>query len=52
MKLNQMMTKNWMKMSLTRQVYNGPRVVKFIAAKRKKILVEIDFWTKINKKNA
>ena len=27
----------------TRQVYNGPRVVKFISAKRKKILVKNDF---------
>ena len=36
----------------TRQVYNGPRVVKFTLAKRKNFLVENDFWTKTNKKNA
>ena len=36
----------------TRQVYNGPRVVKFISAYRKKFLVKNDFLTKTNKKNA
>ena len=28
---------------ITRQVYNGPRVVKFISARRKKFLVKNDF---------
>ena len=37
---------------ITKQVYNGPRVVKFISAKGKKNLVKNDFWTKTNKKNA
>ena len=37
---------------VTRQVYHGPRVVKFISAKRNIFLVKNDFGTKTNKKNA
>ena len=33
----------------TRQVYNGPRIVKFISAVRKQFLVKNDFWTKKSK---
>ena len=34
---------------ITRQVYNGPQVVKFIAAIRKKFSAESDFLKKLMK---
>ena len=34
----------------TRQVYNGPRAVKFLSAVRKWFLFKKDFWTKKNQK--
>ena len=44
--VEQLMIRMIMLVFTTGQVYNGPRVVKFISAVRKKILVKNDIWTK------